>query len=103
MSKAGHDVVHSSELPDGNRTNDSEIAQRADTEGRVVVTKDRDFRDDHLLRSTPRRLLIVATANISNNELLALFEEHLDAIVAGLDEAQFVELGPDWLIVHEDR
>jgi hypothetical protein len=47
--------------------------------------------------------LIVATTNIGNNELIALFEEHLDAIVAGLDEVQFVELGSDRLIVHEDR
>lgn len=103
ISAAGHDVVHTSELPDGNRTTDAEIARRADAEDRVVVTKDRDFRDSHLLRSTPRRLLIVATGNISNDNLLALFTEHLEAIVAALDEVRFVELGPDRLIVHEDR
>lgn len=103
ISAAGHDVVHTSELPDGNRTTDAEIARRADAEDRVVVTKDRDFRDSHLLRSTPHRLLVVATGNISNDNLLALFAEHLEAIVAGLDEVRFVELGPDRLIVHEDR
>ncbi len=56
VSAAGHDVVHTSELRDGNRTNDAEIARRADAEDRVVVTKDRYFRDGHLLHSTPRRL-----------------------------------------------
>ncbi len=103
ISAAGHDVLHTAELPDGNRTTDAEVARRADADDRVVVTKDRDFRDGHLLRSTPRRLLIVATGNISNNDLLALFSLHLDAIAAALDEVRFVEVWPNQLVVHEDR
>ncbi len=103
LADAGHDVVHTSALPDQNRTADAEIARLADAEGRVVVTKDRDFRDSHLLRSTPRRLLVVATGNIHNNDLLALVSEHLEAITAALDEVAFVELGHDRLVVHEDR
>lgn len=103
MSAAGHDVVHTSDLPDGNRTTDTEIARKADAEDRVVVTKDRDFRDSHLLRASPRRLLIVATGNITNNDLFALFGGNLEAIVAALGEVRFVELGTDRLIVHEDR
>jgi predicted nuclease of predicted toxin-antitoxin system len=103
LSAADHDAIHTSELPSGNRTTDAEIASRADAEDRVVVTKDRDFRNSHLLRSTPGRLLIVATANISNNELMARFDQFLDSIVAALNEVQFVELGPDELIVHDDH
>ncbi len=89
--------------PRGNRTTDADINAKADADDRVVVTKDRDFRDSHLLRSTPRRLLIVATGNVSNNGLLALFDRHLDSIVAALEEVRFVELTDDRLIVHEDR
>lgn len=103
LSDGGHDAVHTSELPEGNRTTDADIKAKADADDQVVVTKDRDFRDSHLLRSTPRRLLIVATGNISNNDLLALFDRHLDSIVAALDEAPFVELTDDRLVVHEDR
>ena len=103
ISTAGHDVLHTSELPEANRTTDAEIVRRADAEDRVVVTKDRDFRDGHLLRSSPLRLLIVATGNIANDDLIALFDRHLDAIVTALDEVRFVELGPDRLIVHRDR
>jgi predicted nuclease of predicted toxin-antitoxin system len=51
------------------------VAERADDQDRIVVTKDRDFRDSHLLSDTPRRLLVVATGNISNNALLELFED----------------------------
>lgn len=100
---AGHDVVHTSELPEGNRTTDAAISAIADREGRVVVTKDRDFRDGYLLFGSPRRLLVVATGNITNTALLALFASAHDAIVDALDEADFVELRSDALILHRRR
>lgn len=50
----------------------------------MVVTKDRDFRDSHLLHNFPRRLLVVATGNIANDDLLALFEANLGFDSRGL-------------------
>ena len=99
---AGHDAVHTSQLPDGNRTTDASLALTADAEERVLVTKDRDFRDSHLLRRTPTRLLVVTTGNISNQDLLTLFADNLDALMAALGEAKFVELGPTGLVIHDD-
>jgi predicted nuclease of predicted toxin-antitoxin system len=90
-------------LPDGNRSTDLQIAQLADIDGRIVVTKDQDFRDGHLLARSPRQLLVVATGNITNNALLSLFELHLDAIVSALDEADFVELSQDALALGRRR
>ena len=97
LNRAGHDALHTIGLPDGNRSTDSQIGQHADTESRVVVTKDQDFRDGHLLVRSPRKLLVVATGNITNDALLSLFELHLDAIVSALGEADFVELTQDAL------
>jgi predicted nuclease of predicted toxin-antitoxin system len=97
LNGAGHDALHTSGLPDRNRSTDSQISERADTDGRVVVTKDQDFRDAHLLARSPRKLLVVATGNITNDALLSLFELHLDAIVSALGEADFVELSQDSL------
>ena len=97
---AGHDAVHTTNLPSGNRTSDPEIAEFADRHNRIVVTKDRDFRDGHLLTGRPRRLLIVATGNITNSALLALIEGHLEAIGTAFDDADFVEMGADVLVVH---
>ena len=97
---AGHDAIHTSGLPDGNRSTDRDIAVRADAENRVVVTKDRDFRDGHLLVCSPRRLLVVATGKITNNDLMALFATNLDTLVAAFDDADFVEIGPAALVVH---
>lgn len=103
LNDAGHDATRTSELPDGNRSTDARIAQLADEEGRVVITKDRDFRDGHLLSGSPRRLLVVATGNITNTALLVLFEANLAAVVGALGESDFVELGPTTLIVHRRR
>lgn len=50
LAEADHDSIHTSDLPDGNRTSDHQLADIADSENRVVVTKDRDFRDSHLLQ-----------------------------------------------------
>ena len=53
LSNVGHDALHTSELPEGNRTADVRIAELADEESRVVLTKDQDFRDGYLLRGSP--------------------------------------------------
>lgn len=102
LTAAGHDARHTSELVDGNRTTDEEIARIADAEDRIVVSKDRDFRDSHLLRGTPRRLLVVATGNISNVELVELFAENLATVTAALGRANLVEIRAGQLVVHDD-
>lgn len=99
LTGAGHHAIHTTELADGNRSTDQQIAELADADGRVVITKDRDFRDGHLLARSPRQLLIIATGNITNNALLELFTLHLDAIVASLDQANLVELSQDALVL----
>lgn len=100
LCESGHDAVHTGSLAAGNRTTDSVICDEADSAGRVVVTKDRDFRDSHLLLGTPRRLLIVSTGNISNANLLTLFAQHLEGIVEYLDQHSLVEMTRDRLISH---
>ncbi|HZE06835.1 MAG TPA: DUF5615 family PIN-like protein [Solirubrobacteraceae bacterium] len=97
LNGAGHDALHTIELPNGNRSTDGEIAQVADEQSRVVVTKDRDFRDGHLIARSPQRLLVVATGNITNDALLSLIATHLHAIISALDQADFVELSQNAL------
>ena len=48
----------------------------------MVVTKDRDFRDGRLLTRSPHRLLVVATGNITNAALIALFQENRAVVPA---------------------
>ena len=99
---AGHDAVHTSGLPEGKRTKDPVLVTLADGEDRVLVTKDGDFRDSHLLRGAPRRVLIVATGNIHNNDLLSLFDVHLDELIAALEANDLVELDQSSVSIYED-
>ena len=92
--------MHVQSLSDGVRTSDHEIAEHADAQQATVVTKDSDFRHSHTVTGSPRRLLLVATGNISNAALLALVDRRLDDIVAGFEAADFIELHPDVLILH---
>lgn len=72
LAAAGGDAIHTLDLPDANRTTDEQIIDLADREQRVVVTKDSDFVDSHLLRGRPPKLLLISTGNISNRDLEAL-------------------------------
>jgi len=54
LTAAGCDAVYTLDLPAGNRTADDQINDVADREQRVVVTKEADFVDGHLLRGRPR-------------------------------------------------
>ncbi len=72
----------------------------ADAAGRVVVSKDADFRNSHLLTGSPTRLLVVATGNIGNDDLLSLFETHLEAIEEGFTLGDYVELRQDAVVSH---
>jgi predicted nuclease of predicted toxin-antitoxin system len=99
LAALGFPATHTLDLPQGNRSTDRSIASVADAENAVVITKDADFVNSHLVSNTPRRLLLVSTGNISNPALLALFENHLTAIIPALESAAFVELLPSGLIV----
>ena len=103
LSRSGHDAVHVSALPDGNRSSDAVIAEIADAERRIVVTKDLDFRHSHLTVNSPRQLMIVATGNISNTELLELLDARLEDLVRAFGSAELVELRPDLLVIHQRR
>jgi predicted nuclease of predicted toxin-antitoxin system len=53
LGSAGCDAVHTLDLPDGNRTTDMQVIEVADREQRVVVTKDADFVNEHVLHGRP--------------------------------------------------
>lgn len=92
LTKAGHDAKHTIQLPEGNHSSDTDVTAFADTEDRVVVSKDTDFRISQQLHGRPRRLLVVAMGNVTNNDLMATFDAHLEVIVAAFENADRVEI-----------
>ncbi|NUQ06411.1 MAG: DUF5615 family PIN-like protein [Anaerolineae bacterium] len=67
---AGHDVIHTLDLPDGNTTSDSQINELSLRDQRVVVTKDSDFVSSLLVTQQPYKLLLVSTGNINRTALI---------------------------------
>ena len=101
LGSIGHDVVHTRDLPAGNRTTDGEICRLADLDDRVVVTKDADFVSSYLLSGKPGRLLLVSVGNITNDDLERRLLAELPAIVLALSDSAFVELTNTGLVVRE--
>jgi predicted nuclease of predicted toxin-antitoxin system len=65
----------------------------------VVVTKDADFVDSHLLRGRPPKLLLISTGNISNRDLEALVVPLIADIVREFGSHSFLELGRAGIMV----
>jgi predicted nuclease of predicted toxin-antitoxin system len=99
LSNLGCSVVHTLDLPDGNRSTDLQIIEFADRESRIVVTKDADFVNSHTLHGEPAKLLLISTGNISNRELEALILPLIPALIREFQIHCFLELGPSGLTV----
>ncbi|MFT5514827.1 MAG: putative nuclease of putative toxin-antitoxin system [Rhodothermales bacterium] len=92
LREAGHDAVHTLDLPSANRTADAEINRVSMQQERVVITKDADFVDGLIVQGVPYKLLLISTGNIRNDVLEALLVETLAAISAGFVEHEYIEL-----------
>ena len=99
FAAGGCDAIHTLDLPDGNRTTDAQVNDVADRDSRVVVTKDADFVDSHLLTGRPARLLLVSTGNISNRQLEALVLPLIPDIVREFGAHNFLEVGPTGITI----
>ena len=100
LRDAGHEAIHTLDLPLGNRTTDVVINDLSAREGYVVVTKDADFVNSFHLYQKPYKLLLISTGNISNSELEALFASNLETIAGGFGHSTFLELNRSSLIFH---
>ena len=99
FSAAGCDAIHTLDLPDGNRSTDEQVIERAELDGRVVVSKDADFVNSHLVSGRPGKLLLVSTGNASNTELGQLLAALIPALIAAFQAHVFVELTRGGIII----
>ncbi len=100
LNEAGHDALHTLDLPKKNSTPDSQLIVRAMQEGRIVISKDADFVQSFLVMGEPP-LLLISTGNIANAELEKIFRANLSAIEAAFVSGRFVEITREALVVHE--
>jgi predicted nuclease of predicted toxin-antitoxin system len=93
LTAAGCDAIHTLDLADGNRSTDRAVTDQADQEQRVVITKDADFVDAHILHNRPAKLLLISTGNISNRELESLMVPLIPDLLREFQAHSFLELG----------
>ena len=92
LREKGYDAIHTNDLPDKERTKDSQIRLIAAKEDRIVVTKDYDFIDSHILIKNPKKILLISTGNIKNKQMFALWQSHWELIIHLLETCNLVEL-----------
>lgn len=99
LTARGFDAIHTSDLPQRNVTDDLEINRLSLAENRIVISKDSDFYDSYTARQEPYKLLYLTTGNISNPDLLNLFDKNLLLLIHSLQNGSVVELSRTTLIV----
>ena len=95
------DVIHTDNLPHKEFTTDHEIRKVSIAENRIVITKDADFLDSHLINGIPSKLIFIATGNIPNRVLLSLIEKYFDTIIQLFDHYDLIELNNNEIVGHE--
>lgn len=100
LNEAGHDALHTLDLPKKNTTSDSELVARAMRDNRIVISKDADFVQSFMVTGEPS-LLLISTGNISNAELEKILRDNLGTIATAFASGRFVEINREALVVHE--
>ena len=101
LKEKGIDVIHTDDLINKEYTTDQEIRRISILQDRIIITKDSDFLDSHIVRGIPDRLLFIGTGNITNVELFDLFDKYFDQIKLLFESYKLVELNNENISVHE--
>lgn len=96
---AGCDAVHTLDLPDRNRTTDKQINNVSERDQRIVISKDGDFVDSHLLTGRPAKQQCNSTGNIRNSELQSLMVPLILELLREFQTNSFLELGTLGILV----
>ncbi len=76
------------------------MMQYADDNDCIVITKDADFVDAFYLQQTPKKLWLLSTGNINNDELEHLVQANIAHIIELFADHHFIELNRTDIIAH---
>ena len=101
LKEKGFDIIHTDDLPDKERTKDNEIRKVSVDQDRVIITKDSDFLDSHIVQGIPSKLLLITTGNIVNKVLLDIFDKNFETIISLFNSYDLIELNNEQIVGHE--
>lgn len=100
FTKQSIEAIHGSEILDGWRTSDKDFCEYADKNDFIFIIKDNDFRNSHILKNTPLKLIKINLGNMSNDNLISIFSENLELLLHILkDKSVFVEINRNTISV----
>jgi predicted nuclease of predicted toxin-antitoxin system len=81
-------------------TTDEEICRYADKHNLIVITKDEDFKNSHFISKTPKKVIRVALGNISNADLIKIFEKYMPFILPVSQKSSlYIEFDKEQIVV----
>ena len=98
MKRKGFDALHTDDLTKKEKTTDKEIRSVSIEQDRIVITKDTDFLDSHLIKGIPQKLLLITAGNIVNRELLNMIEKQFDTVMQLFDIYDLIEINNEEII-----
>ncbi|MBT0810076.1 DUF5615 family PIN-like protein [Litoribacter ruber] len=101
LVKKGFDSIHTLELPDKNNTTDRQILEVATKDKRIVISKDADFLESFIINSQPRKLILVKTGNLPNNQLLGIFDRNLEVLISMISRSNLIEINSAEIVEHK--
>lgn len=102
FEEQGIEAIHVNDILERWHTKDEKIAAYADSHGYVVVSKDHDFKNTHLLKGIPQRLLLITLGNISTAKLIGILEQNLSFLKERFEKERcYVEISPGSIFVIE--
>lgn len=87
LKSKGYESIHAMNYKEGGHLmKDKEIMEVAINEDWIIITKDSDFLDNFYLNGSPPKIIHLKIGNITNNELLHLFEKNFENLIKLLVE-----------------
>ncbi len=80
LNSLGFKTFHVNDLLNKWYTKDNEISAYADLHDLILITKDYDFKNSFFVKQTPRKLIKISLGNISNQNLIKIISDNLEAI-----------------------
>lgn len=80
LGSLGFESIHVNEILDKSETKDSDLCKYADQNDNVIISKDSDFRDSFFVKQTPKKPIKINLGNISNQELIGIFNDNIKSI-----------------------
>jgi predicted nuclease of predicted toxin-antitoxin system len=80
LNNQGFECIHVNTILDKWFTSDSNIAKFSDLNDLILITKDFDFKNSFLVNKTPKKLIKINLGNISNTQLIEIFDRFIPEI-----------------------